>query len=103
MKEKTTLNLELAEYRRKLQTALASEAAAVGLLKDSMRTISGLSALVRPFFEACVRSYHARDGRVDPLALLGLCCFAGAAAAHLWEHVGEDLLSADLFALLSRG
>ena len=34
--------------------------------------------------------------------MLGSCCFAGAAAAHLWNAVGEELLKSNLFALLSR-
>ena len=100
--EGNTLVKELAAYRSSLQNMLAAEAVKTGFLRDSVRSIPELSGLVRTFFEHCIREYHALNGRIDPLAVLGSCCFAGAAAAHLWEAVGEELLQGNLFALLSR-
>ena len=93
---------EIASYRSGLQNTLAAEAVKAGLLKDSVRSIPELSGLVRTFFEHCVREYHSLYDHVEPLAVLGSCCFAGAAAANLWEAVGEELLKSNLFALLSR-
>ena len=93
---------ELAEYRSGLQTLLASEAVKAGFLKDAVRSIPELTGLVRTFFEHCIREYHSLYDHVEPLAVLGSCCFAGAAAANLWEAVGEELLKSNLFALLSR-
>ena len=93
---------ELADYRNGLQNLLAAEAVKTGLLKDSVRSIPELSGLVRSFFEHCIREYHSLYDRVEPLAVLGSCCFAGAAAASLWEAVGEELLKSNLFVLLSR-
>ena len=72
---------ELADYRNGLQNMLASEAVKAGFLKDSVRSISELSGLVRTFFEHCIREYHSLYDHVEPLAVLGSCCFAGAAAA----------------------
>ena len=93
---------ELSEYRNGLQNMLAKQAVETGFLKDSVRSIPELSGLVRSFFEHCIREYHSLYDHVEPLAVLGSCCFAGAAAAHLWEAVGEELLKSNLFALLSR-
>ncbi|WP_276819371.1 hypothetical protein [Mailhella massiliensis] len=93
---------EVAEYRNGLQNLLAQEAVKTGFLKDSVRSIPELSGLVRSFFEHCIREYHSLYDHVEPLAVLGSCCFAGAAAAHLWNAVGEELLKSNLFALLSR-
>lgn len=93
---------ELAEYRNGLQNLLAAESVKTGFLKDSVRSIPELSGLVRSFFEHCIREYHSLYDRVEPLAVLGSCCFAGAAAAAMWEAVGEELLKSNLFALLAR-
>ncbi|WP_295641270.1 hypothetical protein [uncultured Mailhella sp.] len=93
---------ELADYRNGLQNLLASEAVKTGFLKDSVRSIPELSGLVRTFFEHCIREYHSLYDHVEPLAVLGSCCFAGAAAANLWDAVGEELLKSNLFVLLSR-
>lgn len=93
---------DLAEYRSGLQNLLASEAVKAGFLKDAVRSIPELTGLVRTFFEHCIREYHSLYDHVEPLAVLGSCCFAGAAAANLWEAVGEELLKSNLFALLSR-
>ena len=93
---------ELAAYKSGLQDMLAAEAVKAGFLRDSVRSIPELSGLVRSFFEHYVREYHSLHARVEPLAVLGSCCFAGAAAAQLWQAVEEELLKADLFALLSR-
>ena len=93
---------ELADYRSGLQNMLASEVAKAGFLKDSVRSIPELSGLVRSFFEQCIREYHSLYDHVEPLAVLGSCCFAGAAAANLWEAVEDELLKSNLFALLSR-
>ena len=93
---------ELADYRSGLQNMLAAEAAKAGFLKDSVRSIPELSGLVRTFFEHCIREYHSLYDHVEPLAVLGSCCFAGAAAANLWEAVEDELLKSNLFALLSR-
>ena len=93
---------ELADYRNGLQNLLASEAVKAGFLKDSVRSIPELSGLVRTFFEHCIREYHSLYDHVEPLAVLGSCCFAGAAAANLWDAVGEELLKSNLFVLLSR-
>ena len=82
---------EVAEYRNGLQNLLAQEAVKTGFLKDSVRSIPELSGLVRSFFEHCIREYHSLYDHVEPLAVLGSCCFAGAAAAHLWNAVGEEL------------
>ncbi|HJD97450.1 hypothetical protein, partial [Mailhella massiliensis] len=84
------------------QNLLAQEAVKTGFLKESVRSIPELSGLVRSFFEHCIREYHSLYDHVEPLAVLGSCCFAGAAAAHLWNAVGEELLKSNLFALLSR-
>ena len=92
----------VAEYRNGLQNILAQEAVKTGFLKDSVRSIPELSGFVRSFFEHCVREYHSLYDHVEPLAVLGSCCFAGAAAAHLWNAVGEELLRSNLFVLLSR-
>ncbi len=102
MENDAELRQSLREYLRSLQDMLAGEAAKAGFLKDTVRSISELSALVRPFFEQCVRGYHAGNKQVDPLTVLGACCFAGAAAANIWNAVGEELLSANLFALLAQ-
>ena len=93
---------ELAAYKSNLQNILASEAVKTGLLTDSVRSIPELSSMVRSFFEHCVREYHSLHGRVEPLAVLGSCCFAGAASAQLWQAVEEELLGSNLFRLLSR-
>lgn len=93
---------ELADYRSGLQNMLAADAVKVGFLKDSVRSIPELSGLVRTFFEHCIREYHSLYDHVEPLAVLGSCCFAGAAAANLWDAVGEELLNSNLFVLLSR-
>ena len=93
---------ETEEYRIGLQNLLASEAVKAGFLKDAVRSIPELTGLVRTFFEHCIREYHSLYDHVEPLAVLGSCCFAGAAAANLWEAVGEELLKSNLFALLSR-
>ena len=93
---------ELADYRSGLQNLLASDAVKNGFLKDSVRSIPELSGLVRTFFEHCIREYHSLYDHVEPLAVLGSCCFAGAAVANLWEAVEEELLKTNLFALLSR-
>ena len=93
---------EIAEYRSGLQNLLAADAVKAGFLKDSVRSVPELSGLVRTFFEHCVREYHSLYDHVEPLAVLGSCCFAGAAAANLWQAVGEELLKSNLFALLSR-
>jgi len=98
-----TMIKELADYRKALQNMLASEAVKVGLLKDAVRSIPELDALIRPFFEQCVRESHAAQRQLNPLAILSSCCFAGAAAAELWQAVEEDLLRSDFYALLSRG
>ena len=87
---------ELAEYRSGLQNMLAQQAVEAGFLKDSVRSIPELSGLVRSFFEHCIREYHSLYDHVEPLAVLGSCCFAGAAAAHLWEAVGEELLGREI-------
>ena len=93
---------EVAEYRSALQNMLASEAAKAGFLKESVRSIPELSGLVRSFFEHCIREYHSLYDHVEPLAVLGSCCFAGAAAASMWEAVEDALLKSNLFALLAR-
>lgn len=93
---------ELADYRAQLQNILAGEAVKAGFLTDSVRSIPELSSMVRSFFEHCVREYHSLYDRVEPLAVLGSCCFAGAAAANLWQAVEEELLKSNLFRLLSR-
>ena len=93
---------ELAEYRNGLQNLLAAEAVKAGFLKDSVKSIPELAGLVRTFFEHCIREYHSLYDHVEPLAVLGSCCFAGAAAAHLWEAVEDELLKSNLFVLLSR-
>lgn len=93
---------ELSEYRGHLQNMLAADAVKAGLLKDSVRSIPELSGLVRSFFEHCVREYHSLYDHVEPLAVLGSCCFAGAAAARMWQAVEEELLKSNLFALLVR-
>jgi hypothetical protein len=93
---------ELAAYRSGLQDMLAAEAVKTGFLKNSVRSIPELSGMVRSFFEHCVREYHSLYDRVDPLAVLGSCCFAGAAAARMWEAVEDELLKSNLFALLAR-
>lgn len=93
---------ELAEYRSGLQNLLAAEAVKAGFLKDSVKSIPELAGLVRTFFEHCIREYHSLYDHVEPLAVLGSCCFAGAAAAHLWEAVEDELLKSNLFVLLSR-
>ncbi len=93
---------ELAEYRSGLQNLLAAEAAKAGFLKNSVRSIPELSGLVRTFFEHCIREYHSLYDHVEPLAVLGSCCFAGAAAANLWDAVEDELLKSNLFVLLSR-
>ncbi len=93
---------ELADYRNGLQNLLASEAVKAGFLKDSVRSIPELSGLVRTFFEHCIREYHSLYDHVEPLAVLGSCCFAGAAAANLWDAVEDELLKSNLFVLLSR-
>lgn len=93
---------ELADYRNGLQNMLASEAVKAGFLKDSVRSIPELSGLVRTFFEHCIREYHSLYDHLEPLAVLGSCCFAGAAAANLWDAVEDELLKSNLFVLLSR-
>lgn len=93
---------EIAAYKSGLQNVLAGEAVKAGFLSDSLRSIPELSSMVRPFFEHCVREYHSLYERVEPLAVLGSCCFAGAAAAQMWQAVGEELLGSNLFRLLSR-
>lgn len=93
---------ELAAYRSGLQNVLAADAVKAGLLKDSVRSIPELSGMVRSFFEQCVREYHSLYEKVEPLAVLGSCCFAGAAAAKMWQAVEDDLLGSNLFRLLSR-
>ena len=102
MANDTYLRKELADYRHDLQNMLASEAVQSGFLKESMGSISELSGQLRIFFEHCVRGYHAMDEQVDPLAILGSCCFAGAVAAHLWNVVGADIFNTNLFLLLTR-
>lgn len=97
------LQKEIETYRKRLQDILASDAAKVGLLRDSVRSIPELDALVRPFFERYVREAHSADGRIDPLAILGSCCFAGAASVRIWQALEEELFENDLFLLLSRG
>ena len=94
---------EIAQFKSGLQNVVAAEAVKTGLLADSVRSIPELSSMVRPFFEHCVRALHEQKGGVDPLAVLGSCCFAGAASAQLWQAVEEELLESDLFRLLSRG
>ena len=84
---------ELADYRAQLQNILAGEAVKAGFLTDSVRSIPELSSMVRSFFEHCVREYHSLYDRVEPLAVLGSCCFAGAAAAQMWQAVEEELLA----------
>jgi hypothetical protein len=98
----TELLKELAAYRANLQNILAAEAVKAGFLKDSVRSIPELSGMVRSFFEHCVREYHSLYDRVEPLAVLGSCCFAGAAAAQMWQAVEEELLKSNLFRLLTR-
>ncbi|WP_446424049.1 hypothetical protein [Mailhella sp.] len=98
----TDLLKELAAYRASLQNILAAEAVKAGFLTDSVRSISELSGMVRSFFEHCVREYHSLYDRVEPLAVLGSCCFAGAAAAQMWQAVEDELLKSNLFRLLSR-
>ena len=98
----TELLKELAAYRANLQNILAAEAVKAGFLTDSVRSIPELSGMVRSFFEHCVREYHSLYDRVEPLAVLGSCCFAGAAAAQMWQAVEEELLKSNLFRLLTR-
>ena len=98
----TELLKELAAYRANLQNILAAEAVKAGFLTDSVRSIPELSGMVRSFFEHCVREYHSLYDRVEPLAVLGSCCFAGAAAAQMWQAVEDELLKSNLFRLLSR-
>jgi hypothetical protein len=98
----TELLKELASYRATLQNMLAAEAVKAGFLSDSVRSIPELSGMVRSFFEHCVREYHSLYDRVEPLAVLGSCCFAGAAAAQMWQAVEEELLKSNLFRLLTR-
>lgn len=93
---------ELADYRNGLQNMLASEAVKAGFLKDSVRSIPELSGLVRTFFEHCIQEYHSLYDHLEPLAVLGSCCFAGAAAANLWDAVEDELPKSNLFVLLSR-
>ena len=93
---------ELAEYKKGLQNVLAADAVKAGFLSESVRSIPELSSMVRPFFEHCVREYHSLYDSVEPLAVLGSCCFAGAAAAQMWQAVEEELLGSNLFRLLSR-
>lgn len=93
---------ELGAYRAELQNILAAEAVKTGFLSDSVRSIPELSSMVRSFFEHCVREYHSLYDRVEPLAVLGSCCFAGAAAAQMWQAVEDELLKSNLFRLLSR-
>ena len=81
---------------------LAGEAAKVGFLKSSLKTAAELSSFVRPYFEQCIKAAHAEGGRLDPLALLSSCCFAGAAAARLWSAFDDDMLEIDLFKLVSQ-
>lgn len=98
----SNLSEAVAKYRSDLLNLLAQEAVKMGFLKDSLRSIPELSSLVRSFFEQCIREYHSLYDHANPLAVLGSCCFAGAAAAHVWNAVGEDILQGNLFALLSR-
>ena len=93
---------ELAAYKSGLQNILAAEAVKTGFLTDSVRSIPELSSMVRTFFEHCVSEYHSLHDKVEPLAVLGSCCFAGAAAAQLWQAVEEELLGSNLFRLLTR-
>ena len=98
----TEILKELAAYKQGLQNVLAADAVKAGFLSESVRSIPELSSMVRPFFEHCVREYHSLYDSVEPLAVLGSCCFAGAAAAQMWQAVEEELLSSNLFRLLSR-
>ena len=98
----TEILKELAAYKKDLQNILAMDAVKAGFLSDSVRSIDELSSMVRPFFEHCVREYHSLYDSVEPLAVLGSCCFAGAAAAQMWQAVEEELLNSNLFRLLSR-
>jgi len=100
--QETDLIKELAAYRSGLQNLLAADAVKAGFLTDSVRSIPELSGMVRMFFEHCVREYHSLYERVEPLAVLGSCCFAGAAAAQMWQAVEDELLKSNLFRLLSR-
>lgn len=93
---------EIASYKSGLLNLIAADAVKNGFLKDSVRSIPELSSMVRSFFEHCVREYHSLYEKVEPLAVLGSCCFAGAAAAQMWQAVEEELLNSNLFRLLSR-
>lgn len=98
----TEILKEIAAYKSGLQNVLAAEAVKAGFLTNAVRSIPELSSMVRPFFENCVREYHSLYDRVEPLAVLGSCCFAGAAAAQMWQAVEEELLGSNLFRVLSR-
>ena len=93
---------EIAAYKSGLQNILAADAVKAGFLTDSVKSIPELSGMVRSFFEHCVREYHSLYERIEPLAVLGSCCFAGAAAAQMWQAVEEELRGSNLFRLLSR-
>ncbi len=93
---------EIASYKNGLLNLIAADAVKNGFLKESVRSIPELSSMVRSFFEHCVREYHSLYEHVEPLAVLGSCCFAGAAAAQMWQAVEEEMLGSNLFRLLTR-